>query len=179
LETTNLRKYFSMGILFLLAILSIFIIRPFFISIITALILAYIFYPIYLKIDRSIKKKAISSIITILLIILIIGLPLFFVANTIVNQTHATYLLVKKEILSESSLLSGIEEFSPQTKAIMLNAAEKAATNIINSATAFIVNVPKLCFMPLCRGKNLLNIFLNLFQWGKRTKSTCLPDSKE
>jgi len=68
---------------------------------------------------------------------------MIFVANTIINQTYTTYLLVKKGLLSESSFFSNIDGFSPQTKSLILNGAEKLATNIINSSTKLIINLPK------------------------------------
>ncbi len=146
MDTPNLRKYFFVGTLLLLIVLSFLVIRPFLMSIITALILAYIFYPVYVKIKKFLKKKALASIITTLLVILIITIPLSFVVNAFAKQTYAAYLILKKEILAESSFSAkiGIDEFSPQIKLIILNAIEKSATNIINYVTNFIMNVPKM-----------------------------------
>ncbi len=151
----NLRKYFVLLVLFLLIIVSVMIIRPFLPPILVALLLAYIFNPVYLKLKRILRKKSIAAIVSTIFILLIIGLPLVFVANTFAQQTHTAYILLKKEILTESFYIDklGLQEFSSQMKAITVNAIEKGSTGLINFATSFMINVPKM----------ILSFFIMLF----------------
>jgi len=81
-----------LALLFLFVIvLTIFIIKPFIIPILTAFIFVYIFYPIYEKVKRFVKNDWISSAIMVLLIGLIILIPSFFVFKTIVSEALGFY----------------------------------------------------------------------------------------
>ena len=71
----KLSIFIALGILLVLTVL---ILRPIATAIIIGLILAYIFYPLYNKLLRIVKKKNISALLVIILVILIIFIPLWF-----------------------------------------------------------------------------------------------------
>lgn len=58
-------------------LLSIIFLKPLLIAVLTALILSYIFYPVYKKIHSILKRKSISSFIVIFFIVVILIVPSF------------------------------------------------------------------------------------------------------
>jgi len=79
-----------------LVVLTVLLLWPLITSIISGLILVYIFYPVYEKILKVVKEKNISAIITIILIALIIFLPLWFLLPILLKQIFDIYLYVQK-----------------------------------------------------------------------------------
>lgn len=176
----EVRKYFIIAVLVTLSVLCFFLIKPFIIPILSALILAYIFYPIYNKINQLTKKETISALITTLLILLVISLPLIFVANTFAKQSHTIYLLAKQNVAGgficppESAICDKISEMIslPQIQVFLLNALGEATNFILSYTATFILKIPKFIigffimlftiFYAFKDGKKFIN---NLFKW--------------
>lgn len=89
-------KYAFIVILLILIIMVFLIIKPFIVSILTSFVIAYIFYPVYSKLNNKIKKKNISAIIVSLLIILIFSVPFILVLNAFVKEVNIGYVEFKK-----------------------------------------------------------------------------------
>ena len=123
------RKGFFALVFLVLIFISFLIIKPFLIPVLAGLILAYIFYPIYRRINGKLNKKNISSLITCVLVVLIIASPIIFTLNTISKEAYTIYLLSRQK-LAGGKMLS---ECSP---------AEKAVCKVVNYVAAK-VNDPK------------------------------------
>ncbi len=89
-----MEKYYKYALFFFFAItlyISYLIVKPYLISIISAVILGYIFYPLYKKLNLKIKNNTLSSLITIFLILILIITPVVFFANIIIKETISFY----------------------------------------------------------------------------------------
>lgn len=93
-------KYFFLGMLALIAILSIIVIFPFITSIITGIILAFIFYPVYKWLLARIGYKAASAFITAIVILLIVTIPVILLINNLTKETHYMYIRTKQQLTS-------------------------------------------------------------------------------
>lgn len=91
-------KYFFLGMMALIAIISIIIVFPFLTSMITGVILAYLFYPFYNGIKKIVRYKGPAAFITAVLIILIVAIPAVLLVKNITTETSYLYLRAKQHI---------------------------------------------------------------------------------
>src|SRR3989344_7682521 len=97
------RKYVFWGIIFILLLISYFIIRPFIVAIISAFVLAYLTHPIYKKLEK-VLGKSLSAILCVILIILIILLPLSLIFGTLIQQISISFNLQEVQLAIEKLL---------------------------------------------------------------------------
>lgn len=156
-------------VLFLiLLIVSLIVIKPFILIVLTGMIIAYIFYPVYLKILKKFKRKWISALITSILIILIFSIPITIIAHLFINESYVTYIVLKQKIYTvfsseivceESGIKCAVVNYftglfqDSRFNVYLNNALGKAATYMIEQATNFVVSVPK----------KILELFILLF----------------
>lgn len=93
-------KYFFIGILSLVAIISAIVVLPLLTSVITGAILAFLFHPIYTRIQKRLGMKRLSAFLTTALILLLVTVPVIFLINNLTQETHYLYLKAKQQILS-------------------------------------------------------------------------------
>ena len=83
-------------------ILSFMIVRPFMVAILSAAALAYIFYPLYLRILKYMPKKLpaknLASIATCLIIILLVLVPSVFIIILLTYEVRSGYLFLREFI---------------------------------------------------------------------------------
>ena len=158
--------YWTLFIILLIA--SLIVIWPFFYVVIGGMILAYIFYPIYKRVLKKIKKDWIAALVTSLLIILVFSVLAVLVVNLFANEAYVTYILLKQNLatVTTSQITCGesgikcsvINYFSKivgdsHVSLYINNALAKAATYMIDKATNFIISIPTLA----------LDLFIMLF----------------
>ncbi|VVB81800.1 AI-2E family transporter [uncultured archaeon] len=91
-------KYFFLGMIAVAAIVASIIIYPFITSVITGMILAYLFYPFYNWMRKRIKYKGLAAFITATLIILIVAIPSALLIKNITAETSYLYIRAKQHI---------------------------------------------------------------------------------
>lgn len=91
----EMRKYFFYIIVIALLFLSYMIIKDFIISILNAVVIVVVFYPLYRFLEKKIKSKCIASVITTLLIIILIIVPLTVLINGLVKESGDAYSYIK------------------------------------------------------------------------------------
>lgn len=147
-------KYPLIFILLILLYISFLVLRPFLLTIISAALLAYIFYPLYKKIAEKTKMKRISSLIVTLLILVIILFPIVFVANTLTREAYSSYIVMKQRFQEETlfnldceqpSLLCSLSSYmSPDSRfgEYLTDVIRKASSYIITSTSNFVLSIP-------------------------------------
>jgi|GEM_PF-2206541 len=108
------------------AILAIFVIRPLISVMLTALIIGYIFYPVYKKARDWIKNDNIAAILVSTIIVLLIIVPTFFIVNTLANEAFVLYTRTKQIIITED-ITSGFCEGADN---LLCNSIEKVKTAV-------------------------------------------------
>ncbi|MCP3683962.1 MAG: AI-2E family transporter [bacterium] len=76
------------------------VVRPLFNSILTAAVLAYIFYPLYCWLNKKTKRRSLSSMLVIFLILLILALPAGFLLGALQGEIQAGYVITKQKLAS-------------------------------------------------------------------------------
>ncbi|MBW2984932.1 AI-2E family transporter [Candidatus Woesearchaeota archaeon] len=161
-------KYFFLVIFLFMLVLSFLIVKPFLTTIIAAVILSYIFYPLYAKLNRKTKSRNISATIIILITILLLTIPFYFVVNTITKESYVVYLMAKQRISSgevfaacdgKENMLCSISDFTkellenPKTSYHLEKAAQRSTNFVIDSMSNFVFSIPAI----------LLNFFIMIF----------------
>lgn len=163
-----LNKYLFLLILLSLLLIVFLIIKPFITSILISFVLAYLFYPVYKKLNNRIKKKNISAFIVALLIILIFSIPFIFVINAFVKEINLGYVSFKKMVTKgdlfnidcakqKENILCKLpikKIFSDQNIRIYIERLGTKVTNYVTETSSrLITSIPKI----------FLDIFLVLF----------------
>lgn len=131
----------ALGILFYL---SYIIIKPFISAILASFFLTLLFYPIHIKLQKYVKKPAISAFIITILILLLIVVPLIFVAEVVIKEALYLYNTIDLAALKESINIytSGYESIGK----FIPSAIEKGLNYIITSSSDFLVSIPQKIF---------------------------------
>ena len=142
-----LEKIITVAVLFVLVVLTFFLLKPILFSIITALILAFIFSPIYNWFLKKTKYKNLSAAIVCILLILLIVLPLIFLTPVFVDQAIKIYISSQQmnfvepiEKIFPSLFVS--EEFSAQIGSAIYSFVTKTTNSLVNSLSTLIMNSP-------------------------------------
>lgn len=99
----NKEDFFLMGISAILMIIAIFVIQSFIIPLLFTMVLAYILNPLYRKVLRVVKNKALTSAIFIVIILLLIVVPITLISLNLIHeitQTDDTKIINSLGILS-------------------------------------------------------------------------------
>ncbi len=145
------------------------VVKPLIIPILFSLIIAYIAYPLYIRIKKLIKSESWSAFIVAVLIIILISLPIIFVLNAIISQTEVVYTLSRRIVVTGdifSAQCDGRENFvcnmikpvqdlikDPKIKYYLDDGLKTISSAIIGHITDFIFAVPK----------RILDFFVMLF----------------
>ncbi|MEK6800900.1 MAG: AI-2E family transporter [Nanoarchaeota archaeon] len=139
----DFKKAVVILLLVLLAFLTFFIVKPIVISIFGGLLLAYIFRPFYLIVNRKIKYRNISAAIISVIVILILIVPLWFLAPILIQKVFD--LFESFQSLDIFKVLKVILPNISDPVINQINIALKTATSnfsafVLNSLVDFVVN---------------------------------------
>jgi len=145
------------------------IIKPFIPPLLAAIVLAYLFHPLYKWIKRKTKKEYLAALIVSLLIIILLLVPLFFVLNTLTKEAYVSYLTSKQKLLTMGDFfkkcdpnnnkfcgfISYVGDFldDPKVKYHLQNTLEKVTSYILDGASNLVFSIPKF----------ILNFFIMIF----------------
>lgn len=146
MEDIYFRKIMTTIILVILIVLTFFLLRPILLSIIAGLILAFIFYPVYARVNKIIKSPNISAGLLCFLLFILIGLPIFFLVPIVLEQSVRFFSSAKEidfiELIRNvfPSLFSITS--SGEIGSIIQSFVNNATSNLLNSISEFFLNLP-------------------------------------
>ena len=155
------------ALLLVTIVFALFLIFPFLISIFTSMVLAYIFYPFYIKLNKYLKRENLSAFIVSFLIVIMLAIPLAFVFYHVSQEVNIGYILIKQKLASGNfiegscdsgficSISQGIENLilQPQAKFYITDSLNKLSTGVAGYAFDFVFSLPK----------RVLDIFITFF----------------
>ncbi|MFA6888170.1 MAG: AI-2E family transporter [Candidatus Woesearchaeota archaeon] len=187
MNVTEYSKY-ALSILFIFIIyLSYLLIKPYLLAIISAVILTYVFSPLYNLLNKPIKNKYACSLTVLILITLLFSIPSIFLLHSLSTQGYEQYNALKEFVSNpnafqcitantdfcalyfnvfsaENRIL--IEEFAKNS---LLNIAQKSVTASINFLAALPSKAIEFCIMVFIMfflfadGKTLFAKIVNFF----------------
>jgi predicted PurR-regulated permease PerM len=134
MEDVYFRKIMTSLILFALILLSFFLVKPLLLSIVSGVVLAFIFTPVYNYLYKKTNSARLSAYFTLLLSLLIIVLPLWFLIPIFMEQFFKIYFLFQ-----QLDILSSIQEIFPTLFA--LEGILEILESVIDSFMDKIVNL--------------------------------------
>ena len=173
----------STVILAVLIILSFFLLRPILLSVITGIIMAFVFRPLYLKINKRINRKNLmASIVTIILVLLVV-IPLWFLTPVLIDQSIQIFISsqgidVITPLQNFFPSLFSSEVFSSQIGTTIEDFVTGTTSSIMTGLANLISNFPTLFL------KTLIVLFTFFFVLRDNDKFTeyiqsILPFSKD
>ena len=109
MQLKNYNIYFFFAILIGVSVLAYFILKPFFIPLLIAAILAHLFAFVYKSLLKITKRKWLSSILTCLLIALIILIPIIMISALVVQEVQGIIVHFSQGTGSTQSIVSNIK----------------------------------------------------------------------
>ncbi len=165
----DLSKYFFIAFFIAVLYISYLTLMPFMVSIVSAFVIAFIFYPLYKILYKKTNMQNLSAFIISFLMILIITIPSFFIINTITKEASNVYSevtikltqdehLFQVECSKQGTLCNAINAINenPRIRFYISGAITTFASGVTRSSSEFLFSVPKKIL-------NLLIIFLLVF----------------
>jgi predicted PurR-regulated permease PerM len=154
MDKNYIRNITSLVLLTVLITLSFFLLRPILMSMITAIILAFVMSPLYNKIGKKIKSRNWSATVVCIIVIVGIVIPLWFLLPVLLKQSIAIFMESQK-----IDLVTPLQDAFPSLFMSEMFAAEIGGvihsfiTGITNGAlnliTNLILNFPTLFLQSL------------------------------
>lgn len=179
METTRTEKYFLFALLSITIVLTLLILYPFLAMLVLASAFAVVLNPIYLWIKKHLTFNIswLASILTVIIFILCLCVPLFFVGKTIFSQTQNLYYNLINSGTSNNflnSINSSVNNWLPagfnfdihsKATALMSSLSNNLANffkSTINSILMFILMVFTMFYL-LKDGEKWKKGFITLF----------------
>lgn len=140
-------------------VVSFLIVSPFLLSIVSGIIIAYFFYPVFKLLNRKIKRKALSAFVTSVLIILVFTAPLVLTIDWFGRDAYVSYILIKQKIsggivsnvtCAEAGFQCAAVNYvsdaikNPQFNFYINDMLNKAANFVVDRTNDFIASLPQL-----------------------------------
>jgi predicted PurR-regulated permease PerM len=137
----------AIGVILLFGILVFFAIQPLLFAVIWGLILGYVFMPIYNWLLKYVKNGYVAAVLTLLLAILLILIPLWFIIPLMVQQIFGVYSSL--QALNLGAFISSIfpsasAQFVVQATATLNVVISKLTSSMMTSLIDISLNLPLL-----------------------------------
>ncbi len=139
----ELDRYLRYILIILLLVFSYLILKSYLITLATSLIIAYIFYPLYLFFTKKLKNKSLASITTILILIIIVLIPIILIGNILISEATTIYQTL--DINEIQSAISSKLDFNldESTQELINDGIKQAAEYLITSSSTFLLTIPQ------------------------------------
>ena len=143
------RKAVSVFILIALAVLSFFLLKPVLMAIIVALILAFIFSPIYDFLVKKTNSKNLSVLLIMMFLLVIILLPIWFLTPILIDQSLKVFQATQQidfvgPLQKIFPALFASDQFSNEIGLIISSFTTKMANLLVNLFAGIILNFPTI-----------------------------------
>jgi predicted PurR-regulated permease PerM len=153
-------KNFFLGLLFVLLILTGFVLYPLINALLCAGVLAYFFYPIYKWCAKKTHTKKVAAIFLVLILIVLISVAGYYITDSITKEGYTLFIEIKQKLVTMeninvdcaktpylfcgvmSELSNGLK--NPQVSSYVETASTDLSSFIVNEASNFILNLPNL-----------------------------------
>lgn len=152
MDSKNIQFYFFSGLLGLVFIVNILLFFPFLKFLAVIVILAVVFYPLYLKLKLWLKRQGVSAFMTILLVGVIVMIPLVFFFVNIFNEAKDLYTILSGGGYLNNTAFIVLEEkvklFAPDFNlATYLETALEGVLGSISTIFSSVLHVLFLVFL--------------------------------
>jgi predicted PurR-regulated permease PerM len=165
MDSEATRRYFFFGLLIVGLLFAIFLLWPFLKVIILAMVLSVVLYPVYSFFLRRVSRgnKWVASFLTILVFLIVICVPLFFISKSVIHQTQdiLTFLTTPGKT---ASIVDGFNNFIKTHFSWVPVDLDSYATNFAQRTAASLGSIISVVLSTLL---SLLLLILTLFYFLK------------
>ena len=115
-------------------------IKPLLTAILSSFILAFVFYPVYLKLNTKISNKNLCSLLTIILILLLIIVPTVLITNALAKESLTFYHKIKEK---DFSLIIS-KYFESNFQQYIGSIVNESILYIIKLTSNFVLSIPNI-----------------------------------
>lgn len=149
MDEDYLKRIITTIILVSLLVLTFYMMRPLLMSIIIALILGFIFNPLYNWVHKKIKSPNLAAGIMCIILFLVIAIPFWMLTPIFVDQSIKFYFAAQQADLVTPlknifPKIFASDQFSSEVASIISNFISNTTTSFVNSISKLILNFPKL-----------------------------------
>jgi len=140
-------KYFFIASFLGIIIISLILAWPFIAAIFGAIVLTYLFYPVYNFILRVVRNETLGALITSVLVIAILLFPLLFIGNALFNEAADLFIQVKSIDFAQiqekyfSNLLGAKLSENLDLGALLDDGLDRLTTAILQGTGNFIFTI--------------------------------------
>ncbi len=149
MDETYFKNITTTLIIVILLVLSFLLLKPLILSIITGLILAFLFSPVYDWLYKHLKLENLAASLIILLIVILIVLPVWFLTPVVINQSIKIYLASQQIdfVTPLKSIFPSFfitEAFTSEFGAVISSFVTNITHSLTNSLSKLILNFPTI-----------------------------------
>jgi predicted PurR-regulated permease PerM len=97
-------KYVMLGFFVIVLTTSYLIIKPLLTAVLGAIVIAYIFHPVHKFLNRRIKKRWLSVGLVLILVVLVVTVPFFWMLNSMLKEVFIIYTIGEQRLVSGNIL---------------------------------------------------------------------------
>ncbi len=156
ISNKDVRKIFVTGLLLILLLVCFLIIKTIALSIIGGMLLAYVFIPIYRRVQRIVVNRNLAALLMCLIILIIILVPLWIFVPIIVEQVFKLFTITQSidfTQLVKTMFPTSQAEFQEKIATTMIQFVGNLTSGILNYLIGILQNLPEV----------LLNLAVILF----------------
>lgn len=98
MQTKDYSKYIFLAIFVIFLFLTYKILSPYFVTLITAFVIALMFYPLYSWLRKKTRNKYIAAILVITVIVLMAVIPFVLLMNSLVDEINHTVTSIREQL---------------------------------------------------------------------------------
>lgn len=149
IDEISIRRTLTAFIFLILAVLSFLLIKPVLMAIVVALILAFVFSPVYDWLLKRIKSPNLTVSMIIAFVLVIIVLPLWFLTPILIKQSFKIFQATQQidfvtPLQNIFPSLFATEQFSSEIGGIISSFTSNAANYVVNFFARLLLDFPKL-----------------------------------
>lgn len=153
--------YILGGLFVLLLMLSFYIIKPYYLALFLAALLAYMLFPLQKWLVKKTNRPRLSATIVSVLVLLILIVPAAFFFQTLIQEAYIIYITIKQRLATgiiqgcNASICEASKEFLniPEVKSQIEGASRYITNYIIEKGSDLIASIPTI----------IVNVFLMIF----------------
>ena len=149
MEEEYLRKIGATIILVSLLLVSFFLLKPIMLSIVTGIILAFIFSPIYDWVYSKVKYKDLATSIVSIFLVLIIVIPLWFLTPILIDQSFKFFISAQQidfvtPLKTVFPSIFGSERFSGEIGNVISTFVSNTLNSFTKQLTGLVLDFPTI-----------------------------------
>lgn len=193
-EKETLRKFGTIFLLVVLAVLAFFLLKPFLVAILFGLILALVLYPVFLWFNKKIRHKGWSAFIVGILLAVVVLVPLWFLVPVLVKQSIQIFIYSQKmdfiaPLKNIFPSLFTYEQFGSGISSVIYSFITKITNSAMNIFSNMVLNFAKITlqilvvlfvfFFALKDGKKLVEYLQSILPFSKDVEKKLFNSSRE